>query len=71
MAVERLRTLEVAKRPGVAETIDWANAISFLGADTLESETALETLGVVAKDHEDQQVVVAHLEEVLGGDNVG
>ena len=71
MAVERLRTLEVAKRPGVAETIDWANAISFLGADTLESETALETLGAVVKDHEDQQVVVAHLEEVLGGDNVG
>jgi MoxR-like ATPase len=69
MAVERLRTLEVAKRPGVAETIDWANAISFLGADTLESETALETLGAVVKDHEDQQVVVAHLEEVLGGDN--
>ncbi len=69
MAVERLRTLEVAKRPGVAETIDWANAISFLGADTLESKTALETLGAVVKDHEDQQVVVAHLEEVLGGDN--
>jgi len=69
MAVERLRTLEVAKRPGVAETIDWANAISFLGGDTLESKTALETLGAVVKDHEDQQVVVAHLEEVLGGDN--
>ena len=68
-AVERLRTLEVAKRPGVAETIDWANALSFLGADKLESETALETLGAVVKDHEDQQVVVAHLQEVLGDDN--
>ncbi|HZK52081.1 MAG TPA: MoxR family ATPase [Actinomycetota bacterium] len=69
-AVERLRTLEVAKRPGVAETIDWANALTFLGADKLESETALETLGAVVKDHEDQQVVVAHLQEVLGDDNV-
>jgi len=68
-AVERLRTLEVAKRPGVAETIDWANALSFLGADKLESETALETLGAVVKDHEDQQVVAAHLQEVLGDDN--
>ncbi len=68
-AVERLRTLEVAKRPGVAETIDWANALSFLGADKLESETALETLGAVVKDHEDQQVVTAHLQEVLGDDN--
>ena len=69
-AVERLRTLEVAKRPGVAETIDWANALSFLGADKLESETALETLGAVVKDHEDQQVVAAHLQEVLRDDNV-
>ncbi len=68
-AVERLRTLEVAKRPGVAETIDWANALSFLGADKLESETALETLGAVVKDHEDQQVVAAHLQEVLGDDH--
>jgi MoxR-like ATPase len=68
-AVERLRTLEVAKRPGVAETIDWANALSFLGADKLESETALETLGAVVKDHEDQQVVTAHLQEVLGDDS--
>ena len=68
-AVERLRTLEVAKRPGVAETIDWANALSFLGADKLESKTALETLGAVVKDHEDQQVVAAHLQEVLDDDH--
>jgi MoxR-like ATPase len=67
-AVERLRTLEVAKRPGVAETIDWANALSFLGADTLETGPALETLGAVVKDHEDQQVVAAHMREVLGHD---
>ncbi len=44
--------------------------LSFLGADKLESETALETLGAVVKDHEDQQVVAAHLQEVLGDDNV-
>jgi MoxR-like ATPase len=68
-AVERLRALEVAKRPGVAETIDWANALSFLGADKLESDTALETLGAVVKDHEDQQVVAANLQEVLGDDH--
>jgi MoxR-like ATPase len=67
-AVERLRTLEVAKRPGVAETIDWANALSFLGAETLETGPALETLGAVVKDHEDQQVVAAHMREVLGHD---
>ena len=30
-AVARLRELDLAKRPGVAETIDWANALAFLG----------------------------------------
>ena len=65
-AVERLRALDVAKRPGVAETIDWANALGFLGASGLSKQTALETLGAVIKDHEDQRVVAAHMNEVLG-----
>src|SRR6266545_2518310 len=44
-AVARLRSLDVAKRPGVAETIDWANALSFLGVERLDEGTARETLG--------------------------
>ena len=35
-AVARLRELDLAKLPGVAETIDWANALAFLGADGLD-----------------------------------
>jgi MoxR-like ATPase len=65
-AVERLRNLEVAKRPGVAETIDWANALSFLGVDHLEAGRAMDTLGAVIKDHEDQKIVAARLPDVLG-----
>src|SRR6266508_3972995 len=34
-AVARLRGLDVAKRPGVAEAIDWAHALAFLGVDSL------------------------------------
>src|SRR2546430_11395122 len=33
--VARLRDLDLAKRPGVAESIDWANALAFLGVDGL------------------------------------
>ena len=36
LAVERLREMDLAKFPGVAETIDWANALAFLGADALD-----------------------------------
>src|SRR5207244_8594221 len=58
-AVGRLRTLDLAKTPGVAETIDWANALSFLGADRLTEGIAADTMGSVVKDHEDQMVVAS------------
>ena len=65
-AVSRLRSLDLAKLPGVAETIDWANALAFLGADRLSPDLARDTLGAVVKDHEDQEVVAPRLAEVVG-----
>jgi MoxR-like ATPase len=64
-AVERLRTMDLAKAPGVAETIDWANALAFLGAERLDRAIAADTLGAVVKDHEDQQLVAPLLAEVV------
>jgi MoxR-like ATPase len=65
-AVARLRELDLAKRPGVAETIDWANALAFLGVDELDEAAAADTLGAVVKDHEDQQLVAARLADLVG-----
>ncbi len=65
-AVARLREMDVAKRPGVAETIDWSKALAFLGADRLEPETAAATLGALLKDHDDMRLVRAQLDRVLG-----
>ena len=65
-AVARLRDLDLAKRPGVAETIDWAKAVSFLGKDRLDAPTAAETLGAVLKDHDDLDLATARLAEVVG-----
>jgi MoxR-like ATPase len=65
-AVLRLRELDLAKLPGVAETIDWANALAFLGAERLNTTIAADTLGAVVKDHEDQQLVSARLADVVG-----
>jgi MoxR-like ATPase len=67
-AVERLRGLDLAKVPGVAETIDWANALAFLGAERLDAALAADTLGAVVKDHEDQALVAPRLAEVVGED---
>ncbi len=65
-AVGRLRGLDMAKPPGVAETIDWAHALNALGATALDETTATDTLGAVVKDHDDMALVMEHLAEVVG-----
>jgi MoxR-like ATPase len=52
-AVHRLRELDLAKPPGVAETIDWARTLDFLGATDLDPDT----LGAVVKDRDDLELV--------------
>jgi len=58
-AVARLRELELFKTPGVAETIDWAQALATLGQSELDEATADATLGTVVKYREDQERVRA------------
>ena len=55
--VQGLRRLDLAKPPGVAETIDWAHALAALGREELDAETVEATLGSVLKYHEDFEAV--------------
>ncbi len=55
--VEQLRELNLYKPPGVAETIDWAQALAALGRADLDGATVGATLGTVVKYREDQQRV--------------
>jgi MoxR-like ATPase len=66
MAVAQLRQLDIAKRPGVAETIDWARALRFLGADGLDPGLVEETMGSVVKDRDDFELVRRNMGQVLG-----
>ena len=59
-AVERLRTLELYKPPGVAETIDWAEALAALGRVDVDEHAVDVTLGTVLKYREDQERVRSH-----------
>jgi len=52
-AVERIRTLGLYKPPGVAETIDWAQALAALGVRTLDEASVAATLGAAVKYRED------------------
>ena len=51
--VQNLRTADIFKLPGVAETIDWANALNYLDQHELTPETVNETLGVLLKYQDD------------------
>ncbi len=51
--VEALRQIRLAKVPGVAETLDWAQALVSLHADQLDENLVNETLGCVLKDADD------------------
>jgi MoxR-like ATPase len=53
-AVAVLRSEDLLKPPGVAETIDWTQALVALGAERLDAGTATATLGAVLKYREDQ-----------------
>jgi len=48
-----LRTIRLAKVPGVAETLDWAQALAALHATHLDRELVEETLGCILKDADD------------------
>ena len=56
-AVEHMRSLNLYKPPGVAETIDWATALAQLGARELNESVVSATLGTVLKYREDHDRV--------------
>jgi len=66
-AVNRLRELDLAKPPGVAETIDWVRTLDFLGETDLGEQIAEDTLGAVVKERDDLDVVRDNLEEITSG----
>jgi MoxR-like ATPase len=62
--VAELRELDLQKPPGVAETIDWARALTALGERELDVENVQATLGSVLKYHED---LLSVRDETLAG----
>ena len=60
--IQKLREIELFKVPGVAETIDWANALTELDKVALDPETISDTIGVLLKYQDD----IARLEQGEG-----
>ncbi|MEP2829123.1 MoxR family ATPase [Parvibaculum sp.] len=51
--VQKLRTLDLYKNPGIAETIDWAEALTALDAISLDKQSVNDTLGALLKYQDD------------------
>jgi MoxR-like ATPase len=66
-AVNRLREMDLAKPPGVAETIDWVQTLDVVGAERLDPDVAADTLGAVVKDRDDLEQVRDDLGWVTSG----
>ncbi len=61
--MQHVRQMNFYKRPGVAETLDWASALITLNRHELDEKTLEETMGCIFKYRED----LHHLREELGG----
>ena len=64
-AVARMRELALLKKPGIAESIDWANGLQRLQMRDLEDSAIHQTLGLVLKERDDLMQVLE--QKVLGG----
>ncbi|HEY0816267.1 MAG TPA: MoxR family ATPase [Pseudonocardia sp.] len=64
-AVRKLRQADLIKPPGVAETIDWAQALQLVGARNLDVDSAAATLGAVLKYREDADRIRSQLDALL------
>jgi len=63
--MQQLRIIKLEKTPGIAETLDWAMALSALHIDHLDKNIIEQTLGVVLKDWRDTRQVQMSLSELM------
>ncbi len=63
--MKELRAMKLEKTPGVAETLDWAEALATMHFDHLDKEVISDTLGVILKDWQDIRTVTDSLSELL------
>jgi MoxR-like ATPase len=66
--IGRVRELDLDKKPGLAETIDWVSALSALGVTELIRPDMIRTLGAIAKTPDDRATIVSVLDDLGFGE---
>lgn len=62
--VNRLRSMDLDKPPGVAETLDWVETLTVLGVDDPDQQAVRDTLGAVIKERDDMETVLGSIDRV-------
>jgi MoxR-like ATPase len=62
--IQAVRQEELYKLPGVAETLDWAEALSYLGTEVLDTAVISTTLGFILKYQEDIDRLRGRLDQI-------
>jgi len=65
-AVGKLRKMDLKKSPSIAETIDWAQALALLNAESLSAELVAQTLNLVLKHESDVEKAKGQLSQLAG-----
>jgi len=60
-SIQAIRTIDLKKKPAIAETLDWANALMALQVEDLSNTVILKTLNVIVKHRSDADMVKEHL----------
>lgn len=69
--ITKLRTLDLAKPPGISEAIDWVAALAVLGIGRIDAATAEQTLGSIVKNRDDLELVGSRGADWLVADTGG
>ena len=68
--MQELRSMRLQKTPGIAETLDWARALSNMHFEALDKEIIASTLGIIIKDWQDTRQTQDSLSELFDKVNV-
>ena len=60
-SIQTIRAIDLKKKPAIAETLDWANALMALQVEDLSRDIILKTLNVIVKHRSDTDMVKEHL----------
>jgi MoxR-like ATPase len=64
-AMERIRRLDLKKKPSISETLDWGRALISLQLESLSQEAVIATLNVICKYREDAEQVRREVDQVV------